>query len=95
MRIKCPKCGVTTSFVIDGEIIRRDFKVHGNRAESLSCFNCNVPLQMPVTVAPKPEPDRCEAVKSTDHSTLAVDTTETKTEIPKKRKKYIRRTKHG
>ncbi len=55
MRIKCPKCGVVTSFVVDGEIIRRDFKVHGNRAESLSCFNCNVPLQMPVPEV-KPEP---------------------------------------
>lgn len=103
MKIKCHRCGFVTSLIIDGNIIRRDFNAHGNRAEGCTCFNCNTPLQL---TQPKVEPDRCETADLIDHSPLdvggkftdkvdrdvkAVDTAETKVKISKKTKKAKRK----
>jgi len=67
MKIKCPRCGFVTTFVADGELLRRDFATHGNRAAEQTCFNCQMPLtikrpappavtETPPAPAPQPQP---------------------------------------
>ena len=53
MKIECPVCKFVTSFVTANGITTRDFKKHGNKSESMTCFNCNVPLKQ---AEPKAEP---------------------------------------
>ena len=45
MKIQCPRCSFVTQFVEADGLVRRDFKAHGNRADALTCFNCNTLLK--------------------------------------------------
>jgi len=70
MKIECPRCGFVTQFVeVDG-IVRRDFKAHGNKADGVTCFNCNTPLKRealpePSKVEKPSEPVKAEPEKKT------------------------------
>jgi len=70
MRIQCPRCSFVTQFVEADGIVRRDFNAHGNRADTLSCFNCNTPLHKeappePSKVEKPSEPVKAEPEKKT------------------------------
>lgn len=100
MQVQCERCGFVTSLVYEDGEYRRDFKTHGNKASTATCFNCDAPLNvMPPKAEPVSRTEDDESVELIDHSTLDMkaikkDTEELLSELetkPKVKRKKAKR----